>query len=71
MANFALRLDDELKQKLTEIAKEEKRSLNKMIEHILESHVKQSGPFVNTPTWFDEFNKTQIDNFIKSSSEDL
>lgn len=39
MANFALRLDDELKQKLTEIAKKEKRSLNKLIEFALEDYM--------------------------------
>ena len=39
MSNFPLRLEPELKAKLQELAKKEKRSLNKLIEVILDTHV--------------------------------
>ncbi|HEY4538135.1 MAG TPA: hypothetical protein VIG45_06750 [Erysipelothrix sp.] len=39
MANFALRLDQSTKDQLHEIAKADKRSLNKLIEFILEDYV--------------------------------
>lgn len=41
MIPYTLRIDEELKKKLEEIAYEEKRSLNMMINVILEEFVKQ------------------------------
>lgn len=70
MSNFPLRLEPELKAKLQELAKKEKRSLNKTIEHILDMHVNQSFSIVNTPTWIDKFNQEQIEKFIKSRSSE-
>lgn len=41
MVPYTLRIDEELKKKLEDIAYEEKRSLNMMINVILEEFVKQ------------------------------
>lgn len=41
MVPYTLRIDEELKKKLEDIAYEEKRSLNMMINVILEDFVKQ------------------------------
>lgn len=40
MVPYTLRIDEELKKKLEDIAYEEKRSLNMMINVILEEYVK-------------------------------
>ncbi len=37
--NFALRLDDEMRQKIRIIAEKNKRSINKEIEFALEKHI--------------------------------
>ena len=39
MTNFPLRLTEEFKTELKQIAKEEKRSLTKFIENVLEDYV--------------------------------
>lgn len=39
MTNFPLRLDEDFKNELKQIAKEEKRSLTKFIENVLEDYV--------------------------------
>lgn len=39
MTNFPLRLTEEFKNELKQIAKEEKRSLTKFIENVLEDYV--------------------------------
>lgn len=39
MTNFPLRLEEDFKAKLKQIAKEEKRSLTKFIENVLEDYV--------------------------------
>lgn len=39
MVNYPLRIDGELKEQLKEMAKRDKRSLNKLIEFILEDYV--------------------------------
>ncbi len=39
MANYPLRIEDDLKEKLKVLAKEDKRSLNTLIVMILENHV--------------------------------
>ena len=39
MTNFPLRLDEDFKSELKQIAKEEKRSLTKFIENVLEDYV--------------------------------
>lgn len=39
MTNFPLRLDPDFKKELQELAKQDKRSLTKFIENILENHV--------------------------------
>lgn len=42
MIPFTLRIDEEIKKKLEEIAYKEKRSLNMMINIILENYVKEN-----------------------------
>lgn len=41
MANFMLRIDDDLHEKLKQLAEKEKRSLNKEVEYILEKYIKE------------------------------